>query len=195
MTRQPPFPRAWRGLSLGVGLLTLTAGAALADEGCKPVTGMTASIDKFIDEIQAFQTSAGQGNLPITDALFGFENIDPVDQQNLGARSPIKVMPQDSQEGVFVNQGPKQISITGNFANTTTFFDIPELVTGSYISTPDSLTLIYDPQHAVKVGETVLGMKFSKTINHTVITRTQLAYYFDANNGGEPDRCYTLVGN
>jgi hypothetical protein len=176
-------------------MLAGAASSASAGTTCKPVSGMNASIDKFIDEIQAFQTGAGQGTLPISDALFGFERIDPSDQRNLGERTPIMVKRQDEQEGVFVNQGPKQISITGNFADATTYFDIPQLVTGSYISTPDSLTLIYDPAHAVKVGEDFLGMKFSKTINHTIITRNQLLYFFDSNSGDEPDRCYTLVGN
>jgi hypothetical protein len=176
-------------------MLAGAAGPTWAATACKPVSGMNASIDKFIDEIQAFQTGAGQGTLPIADALFGFERIDPTDQRNLGERTPIMVKRQDEQEGIFVNQGPKPISIAGNFADSTTYFDIPQLVSGSYISTPDSLTLIYDPAHAVKVGQDFLGMKISKTINHTVITRNQLLYFFDSNSGDEPDRCYTLVGN
>src|SRR5260221_3569875 len=90
---------------------------AQAEAPCKPVTGMTASIDKFIDEVQALQT-AGQGTLPITDALFGFDNIAPAAQRDLGARMPILVKRQDEQAGVFVNQGPKQISIAGSFADT-----------------------------------------------------------------------------
>ena len=62
-------------------------------------------------------------------------------------------------------------------------------------STPDSLTLIYDPDHAVKVGENFLGMKVARTLNHAVITRSTVSYFFDSNTGSKPDRCYTLVDN
>ena len=172
----------------------LSAMPAVAQPRCEPLTGAAASVDKFIAEVHAMQLS-GSGNLPVRDALFGFQDLNAADQQDLGARAPIKVVPQDEDAGIFVNSGPKPVSITGSFADSTTYFDIPELVSGSYISTPDSLTLIYDPQHAVKVGQEFLGIKISKTINHTIITRDSVAYFFDTNSGGKPDRCYTLTKN
>ncbi|HEX9448128.1 MAG TPA: hypothetical protein VF920_09110, partial [Dongiaceae bacterium] len=91
------------------------------------------------------------------------------------------------------NRGPKRITVNGMFAARPTFFQIPKLVSGHYVSTRDSLTLIYDDGHAVKVGETFLGMKFSKVVNHTVITRTRLSYFFESNDGDTPDRCYDLT--
>jgi len=168
-------------------------GRAWAD-GCKRATNMAPSINKFIDEVYRLQL-AGQGTLPVTHALFGFEKISADDLRDLNARPPIEVTREDDDNGVFRNEAPKPMIITGNFAKADTFFDIPPLVSGSYISTPDSLTLIYDPGHAVKVGQTFLGMKISRTLNHTVITRQQLSYFFDANSGDKPDRCYQLVDN
>lgn len=169
----------------------LIAGAADA-ASCKQIPGIAASVDRFIDKVYALQLS-GSGTLPISDALFGFQHLDAEALRDLGQRQPIEVMRQDEDDGVFVNQGPAPIILTGKFAQHETFFDIPALVKGSYVSTPDSLTLTYDPDHAVKVGQSFLGMKFSHTINHTVITRHSLAYFFDQNSTGEPDRCYLLV--
>jgi hypothetical protein len=183
-----------------ITLLAVTGSAAPAKaDGCKRAPGMAASIDKFIDEVYRMQVS-GQGSLPVADALFGIDKINAEDLRDLNAREPIRVTRaeetgDDEANGVFRNAGPKSVVINGNFAKSSTFFDIPPLVSGSYISTPDSLTLIYDPDHAVKVGQTFLGMKFSRTINHTVITRRQLSYFFDANRDGAPDRCYQLVDN
>jgi hypothetical protein len=178
---------------IGLGILAGTT-AAEAGDGCKPVTGMAASIDKFIDEVYQLQQS-GQGTLPVADALFGFEHIEPADLRALDAREPIQVMPQHDKNGVFLNRGPNSVVINGKFAKADAFFDIPPLVTGSYVSTQDSLVLTYDPAHAVKVGQTFLGMTFSRTINHTVITRRKLSYFFDSNTDGKPDRCYQLVDN
>ena len=31
-----------------------------------------------------------------------------------------------------------------------------------------------------EVGESILGVRFFKTVNHTVVTRTKLSYFFDA---------------
>lgn len=189
------------GISLCLAVIGMIAGATMAGttaaeagDGCKRVTGMKPSIDKFIDEVYQMQQS-GQGTLPVTDALFGFRQISADGLRDLDAREPIRVVPQHDRNGIFLNQGPKPVVINGNFAEASAFFDIPPLVTGSYVSTPDSLVLTYDPQHAVKVGQTFLGMKFSRTINHTVITRRRLSYFFDSNTDGKPDRCYQLVDN
>ena len=177
--------------AMGIAMAGLDPARA---DGCKLAPGMAASIDKFIDEVHQLQL-AGQGSLPVADALFGFEKISADGLRDLNARQPIQVTRRDEDNGIFRNVGPKPVIINGSFAKSSTFFDIPPLVTGSYISTPDSLTLIYDPDHAVKVGQTFLGMKISRTINHTVITRQRLSYFFDTNTGDTPDRCYQLVAN
>lgn len=178
-------------------LAATTIGAAIgvpaAEAGsCKQIPGITAAVDRFIDKVYALQLS-GRGTLPVTDALFGFQHIDAESLHALDARQPIEVMRQDADDGVFVNRGPQPLILTGKFAQSETFFDIPALIKGSYVSTPDSLVLTYDPDHAVRVGQSFLGMKFSHTINHTVITRHSLAYFFDQNTGDQPDRCYELV--
>jgi hypothetical protein len=185
------------GVLLAVILLAvigtgLPAHQVLADDGCLPAPGINASIDKFIDDVQAVQQS-GQGTLPVADALFGVTDINANDQQALAGREPIKLTRQESVRGSFTNRGPKRITVNGIFATRPTFFQIPKLVSGRYISTKDSLTLIYDDGHAVKVGERFLGMSFSKIVNHTVITRTKLSYFFESNSGDTPDRCYDLT--
>lgn len=179
------------GLVAGVIVADLGLATAAEAATCMRISGIAPSIDRFIDKVYALQL-AGRGTLPVTDALFGFRQLDPDGLRKLDQRQPIEVTRQDQDDGVFINKGPKPVVITGSFAQAETFFAIPELVKGSYVSTPDSLTLTYDPDHAVQVGQSFLGMKFSHTINHTVITRHSLAYFFDDNNGGEPDRCYLL---
>lgn len=166
--------------------------AALAEDGCLPAPGINASIDKFIDDVQAVQKT-GQGELPVMDALFGVTEINDADQRALATRELIKLTRGQAQNGTFINHGPKRITVNGIFATRPTFFQIPKLVTGRYVSTPDSLTLTYDEGHAVKVGETFLGMRFSKLVNHTVITRSRLSYFFESNAGDTPDRCYDLT--
>ncbi|HVJ42311.1 MAG TPA: hypothetical protein VM639_12480 [Dongiaceae bacterium] len=181
------------GIAAGVVVADLGLAASPAEAAtCKRLSGIAPSIDRFIDKVYALQL-AGRGTLPVTDALFGFRHLDADGLRNLDQRQPIEITRQDEDDGVFINKGPKPLVVTGSFAQSETFFDIPELVKGSYVSTPDSLTLTYDPDHAVKVGQSFLGMKFSHTINHTVITRHSLAYFFDDNSSSEPDRCYVLV--
>jgi hypothetical protein len=192
-----PAGRSWHGLLPAITLLVaiglvLPASRALADAGCLPAPGINASIDKFIDDVQAVQQS-GQGSLPVQDALFGVSDINANDQQALANREQIKLTRQEPARGSFTNRGPKRITVNGIFATRPTFFQIPKLVTGHYISTKDSLTLVYDDGHAVKVGEKFLGMSFSKIVNHTVITRTKLSYFFESNSGDTPDRCYDLT--
>src|SRR6185369_5841392 len=108
-------------------------------------------------------------------------------------RPPVQIAPQGDRGGSFTNRGPKHLHIDGVFAGRATFFDIPKMVAGTYAVTADSVTLTYDPAHAVRVGETFLGVRFSKTINHSVVTRQRLDYYFDSNSSGPPDRCYNLT--
>ncbi|HVI88021.1 MAG TPA: hypothetical protein VM659_06950 [Dongiaceae bacterium] len=163
-------------------------------ESCKQIAGISAAVDRFIDKVYALQLS-GRGTLPVTDALFGFQHIDAKSLGELDQRQPIEVTRQDQEDGTFVNRGPAPMTLTGKFAQSETFFAIPAMIRGNYVSTPDSLTLTYDPAHAVKVGQSFLGMKFSHTINHTVITRHSLAYFFDENSSDEPDRCYVLVNS
>jgi hypothetical protein len=172
--------------------LIVASPVARSDDGCLQAPGINASIDKFIDDVQAVQ-QVGQGELPVTDALFGVTDINAADQQALATREQIKLTRGQPTDGTFVNRGPKRITVNGIFATRPTFFQIPKLVSGHYVSTPDSLTLIYDQGHAVKVGETFLGMKFSKLVNHTVITRSRLSYFFESNSGDTPDRCYDLT--
>jgi len=170
-------------------------GAQVAEaESCKQIAGISAAVDRFIDKVHAVEL-AGRGTLPVTDALFGFQHIDAKSLNALDRRQPIEVTRQEESDGIFVNRGPEPMIITGQFGQKETFFAIPALIKGSYVSTPDSLVLTYDPEHAVEVGQSFLGMKFSHTINHTVITRHSLAYFFDANTSDEPDRCYVLVDN
>jgi hypothetical protein len=181
--------------SLAATTLGATIGApAAAAASCKQIPGIAAAVDRFIDKVHALQLT-GRGTLPVTDALFGFQHIDPKGLRDLDQRQPIEVTRQDTDDGTFINRGPQPVIVTGKFAQNETFFDIPALVKGSYVSTPDSLVLTYDPAYAVKVGQSFLGMKFSHTINHTVITRRSLAYFFDQNTSDEPDRCYELVDN
>ena len=181
--------------SLAATTIGATIGAPVAEAAsCKQIPGIAAAVDHFIDKVYALQLS-GRGTLPVTDALFGFQHIDAQGLRDLDRRQPIEVTRQDTDDGVFVNRGPQPLILTGKFAQSETFFDIPAVIKGSYVSTPDSLVLTYDPDHAVKVGQSFLGMKFSHTINHTVITRHSLAYFFDQNTGDEPDRCYELVEN
>ena len=177
-----------------VALVLLMAGAitpAWAGD-CLPAPGVDVQSEHFITEVRAAHQN-GQGSFPVTDALFGMSGISAKDQQALALRDPVTVTRQHDADGIFGNHGPKRITVSGIFASRPTFFQIPKLVSGRYSLTADGITLTYDPGHAVTVGETFLGVHFSKIVNHVTVTQTRLSYFFGDNTGDAPDRCYDLT--
>ena len=168
--------------------------AAQASDDCIAVAGIGPSIGKFLDEVGAAQL-AGQGTLPIGDVLFGVTEIDAVDRKALAKRDLVEVTKRDTGGGDYESRGPKRITVEGIFAERDTIFRIPKLVLGRYVLSEEGVTLIYDPAHTIQVGESVLGVKFFRTMNHTVITKAKLSFFFDANDGDIPDRCYQVVAD
>jgi hypothetical protein len=187
--------RTWKSLLL---VLLLSAWsetfsrAAQASDDCIAVAGIGPSIEKFLSEIDEAQ-AAGHGTLPFGDVLFGITGIDAHDQEALAKRAQVQVTKRDSSGGDYESRGPKRITVEGVFAGRDTLFRIPKLVLGRYMLSEEGVTLIYDPAHTIQVGESILGVKFFKTMNHTVITRAKLSYFFDSNDGDDPDRCYRVV--
>jgi hypothetical protein len=185
-------------LALILTLLPLTAPPALAAAECKPVAGIGPEIAKFLDQVAAAQ-KAGQGTLPLMDVLFGITAINAEDQKEIDARPTVHLMPEGAGGGEFATDGPEEITVQGVFANLETYFRMPPKVRGRYtIDAPDGVnirgvTLIYDPKHAVELGEPHMGMKFFARTNHTVISRDGLAFFLDDNAGPDPDRCYHVV--
>jgi hypothetical protein len=190
-------------VTLILSLLTLTAPPALAATECKPVAGIGPEIAKFLDQVAAAQ-KAGQGTLPLMDVLFGITEIDAEDQKEIDGRPTVYLTPRGSDGGDFATDGPEEITVQGVFANLETYFRMPPKVRGRYvIDAPDgvnpdgvnirSVTLIYDPKHAVELGEPHMGMAFFARTNHTVISRDGLAFFLDDNAGPNPDRCYHVV--
>ena len=167
---------------------------AQASDDCIAVADIGPSIDKFLSEVGAAQ-AAGQGMLPFGDVLFGITEIDAHDREALAKRAQVQVTKRDTGGGDYESRGPKRITVEGLFAERDTLFRIPKLVTGRYALSEQGVTLFYDPAHTIQVGESVLGVKFFKTMNHTVITRTKLSFFFDSNDGDDPDRCYQVVQN
>lgn len=187
--------RAWKSLLLAFLLATwsgMLSRAARAGDDCIAVADIESSIEKFLDEVDSAQ-AAGQGALPFGDVLFGITEIDANDQQAIGERAPVQMTKRDPNGGDYESRGPKRITVEGVFAKRDTLFRIPKLVLGRYALSDQGVTLIYDPAHTIEVGERVLGIRFFKTVNHTVITRTKLSYFFDSNDGDDPDRCYQVV--
>lgn len=187
--------RSWQGL-LVMLVLSASGGvfgrAALAGDDCIAVGDIEPAIDKLLGEIDAVQ-AAGEGALPFGDVLFGITGIDAHDRQAIANREPVQVTKRGAATGDYESRGPKRITVEGVFAERDTIFRIPKLVTGRYALSEQGVTLIYDPAHTIEVGESILGVRFFKTVNHTVVTRTKLSYFFDANDGDVPDRCYEVV--
>jgi hypothetical protein len=181
-----------RTIPLILALLPLAMPAHAATE-CRPVPGIGQEIAKFLDEVAVAQ-AAGQGSLPLRDALFGVTDIGPEDQQALDRRKLVELTPHGASGGDFVNRGPEKITIEGVFAEQETYFRMPSLVAGRYtIGGDGSVTLLYDPKHAVDLGEPHVGLRFFKATHHTVITRDGVAFFLDENTGPDPDRCYRAV--
>jgi hypothetical protein len=178
-------------LVLALALLVARAAPpAEAADDCKAVPGIGPQITKFLNEVAAAQ-AAGQGSLPLMDVLFGVTEIDAHDQKALNRRTPVQVTKRDAQGGDYANDGPKTITVTGIFAGKETFFRIPKQVRGHYTRGADgSVTLVYDPDATVELGERVLGVRFFASIHHSVITQDGLAFFLDTNTGPDPDRCY-----
>lgn len=188
--------RIWKNTLLGLAVIAAIApfcgDAARADEDCIAVADIGASIDKFLGGVSVAQ-AAGQGRLPITDVLFGVTEISEAHQQDLAKRELVQLKKRDAAGGDYVNRGAGRITVEGVFAERGTLFRIPSLVMGRYVLGEEGVTLLYDPAHTVEVGERVLGIRFFKAMNHTVITKTKLSFFFEDNDGGEPDRCYDVV--
>lgn len=175
---------------VALAFLTWAVPPARAATECKPVPGIGPQIAKFLDELTAAQ-AAGQGKLPLMDILFGVTGIGAEDQKALDRRAPIEVTKSEPDGGDYVNQGPKTITIEGIFAEQETFFRIPPQVQGRYtIGADGRVTLHYDPDYTVELGERHVGLRFFAPIHHTVITRDGLAFFLDQNAGPDPDRCY-----
>jgi hypothetical protein len=195
----PPPHRSISLFALILTLLPLTAAPpAQAATECRPVAGIGPQIAKFLDEVAVAQ-AAGQGSLPLMDVLFGVTDISAADQKALDQRKLVELTPQGAGGGDYTNQGPKKITIEGVFAEQVTYFRMPSLVKGRYtIDAQDgvnigSVTLHYDPEHTVELGEPHIGLRFFKPTHHTVITRDGVAFFLDKNTGPDPDRCYRAV--
>ena len=65
-----------------------------------------------------------------------------------------------------------------------------EYVTGQTLYADGGVTLHYDPDYTIELGERHVGLRFFAPIHHTVITRDGLAFFLDQNAGPDPDRCY-----
>jgi hypothetical protein len=176
-------------------LLPFATPPAHAATTCKPVPGIGPEIAKFLDQVAVAQ-AAGQGTVPLRDVLFGVTDIDAEGQKALDGRALVHLYPRDATGGDYTNQGPEEITIEGVFAEQETYFRMPPLVKGRYtIDAPDGVsiggvTLHYDPEHTVDLGEPHIGMRFFKGTHHTVITRDGVAFFLDQNTGPDPDRCY-----
>jgi len=182
--------------ALFIATLAATTPAHAKTE-CIDVPGIGPEIAHFLDEVKAMQ-AAGQGALPLMDALFGVTNINADDQHDIDQREPIQVKKNAATGGEYSNHGPKKILVDGLFAGETTFFRIPKYFAGRYTlelhgDALDGVTLNYDPAHSVELGAEVMGLRFFKPIHHTVITRDGLAFFLDTNAGPDPDRCYRAV--
>ncbi len=163
---------------------------AHAETTCKTVPGIGPQIARFFDEVAAAQ-AAGQGTLPLMDVLFGVTDIGAEDQKALDARKLVELTPRDAEGGDYVNAGPEKVTIEGVFAEQETYFRMPAKVAGRYtIDAPDGVvagvTLHYDPEHTVDLGEPHMGLRFFKPTHHTVITRDGIAFFLDKNAGPRP---------
>ena len=178
---------------LALAFLPFGAAPAAAKSDCVAVAGIGPQIAKFLAKVAAVQ-AAGQGSLPLMEVLFGVTGIDAHDQKALDRRAPVTVKRRDATGGDYANNGPKTITVEGIFADRQTFFRIPKQVRGRYTLGPDGgVTLVYDPEYTVHLGERVLGIRFFAAIHHTVITRDGLAFFLDENAGPDPDRCYRVA--
>ena len=178
--------------------LSIASVPAQAATECRPVRGIGREIAKFLDEVAVAQ-AAGQGSLPLRDALFGVTDINADGEKALDGRAVVELTPHGAGGGDFLNQGPEKVVIEGVFAEQETYFRMPPQVKGRYtIDAQDgvkigSVTLHYDPEHTVDLGEPHIGMRFFKATHHTVITRDGVAFFLDNNSGPDPDRCYRAV--
>jgi hypothetical protein len=180
-------------LTLTFVLLPFAALPARAETECNTVAGIGPEIAKFLDEVAAVQ-AAGQGSLPLMDVLFGITEIDAEDQKEIDGRPTVHLTPRGTGGGDFATDGPEEITVEGVFANKVTYFRMPPQVRGRYTIDPGGgVTLIYDPKHAVELGEPHMGMAFFARTNHTVITPDGIAFFLDDNAGPDPDRCYRAV--
>lgn len=176
-------------LLLALGGVAPTAQAA---DDCLIVTDARPSIDKFLAEARAAQ-AAGAGTMPINDVLFGVTAIGAGDQRALAKRDPVRLTKTATDGGDYESSGPKRITVEGIFAGRDTLFRIPKLVLGKYTLSDAGATLVYDTEHPVEVGESVVGIRFFKSVHRTVITPDKLEFFFAGNDSDAPDRCYHVT--
>jgi hypothetical protein len=172
-------------------LLCLATGAARADADCVAVPGIAGEVETFLSHSASAQ-AAGQGTLPIREVLFGVTDIDDEDAAELDAREAVQLTRRSADGGDYGNRGPQKITVDGMFAGRETLFRLPKRILGHYRLDATGATLTYDPDHAVDVGERIIGIPIFLSVHRMIVTREKLSFFFGGNDGDEPDRCYLV---
>ncbi|MBK8160290.1 MAG: hypothetical protein IPK59_16460 [Rhodospirillaceae bacterium] len=184
-----------RSSILGPALIALGvafgAPAADAEDNCVPVPGIGPEIDRFLDQAVAAQ-AAGKGVMPITDVLFGVTEISAADRQDLAQRPPVELTRRTATGGDYVSRGPGRITVEGVFAERDTLFRLPELIIGRYRLTEAGQRCSTTRRTRSMSARACSASTSSCRSTETEISKDKLAFFFEDNDGDEPDRCYLV---
>ena len=178
----------WLAILFAASLVTTPAAA---DPDCRKAGDIAPGLQKLIREFQSADHS-GVAALSVEDFLVGVTQIAPPDRADLDRRGSVKVAKTGPSEGSVNNDGQKQLQFEGIFASRQTFFRVPQHIQSRFHLAADKLTLSYDSEHALQLGEAIpfVGIPVFLTVNHVVVTRDRLYFFWGSNSGDDPDRCY-----
>ncbi len=171
-------------------LAAVANGPALADD-CQPAEGLGPGLVKLLDGFHRADET-GQASLKTEDFLAGVTQIAEPNRQALDRRSLVRVVRQAPQKGTIESEGPVALEFKGQFAGKERYFRVPAHIRARYAIGANSVTLSYQEGDAIQLGEAIplVEVPFFRTIDHVVIARDTLLFFWTGNSGTTADRCY-----
>jgi len=180
----------WSVALLAIATLLMPLSAS-AEPDCRPASNLGPGLRKLIQEFHGAD-QAGSAELSVQDFLAGVTKIKPDDQVSLDHRGIVRVARTAMGQGSVRNEGKSELQFDALFAGRQTFFRIPQSLKARYVAQPNSVTLFYDADNALHLGEAIplVGIPVFRTVNHVAITADKLLFFWGDNSSDQPDRCY-----
>ena len=171
-------------------LATASNTPALADD-CQFAEGLGPGLATLLDGFH-HADETGQASLSTQAFLAGVTEISEPNRQALNRRSVVRVVRRSLATGSVESEGPVALEFKGMFAGKERYFRVPSRIRARYEIGPNSATLTYQEGDAIQLGEAIpfTDIPIFRTIDHVVIAKDLLLFFWTGNTGPTADRCY-----
>lgn len=178
-------------LLLATLLLAMMANTPAQADDCQYAEGLGPGLATLLDGFHHADES-GQASLSTQAFLAGVTEISEPNRQALDRRSVVRVIRQSPLKGSVESEGPVALEFKGLFAGKERYFRVPAHIRARYELGPNSATLTYQEGNAIQLGEAIpfTEIPFFRTIDHVVIAKDRLLFFWTGNGGTTADRCY-----